>query len=79
MRISPRPWTAHHFEPEWITIMAANGRVVCKIPNDGMTDDAELIVESRTVADLAQEFWPSENWPEDREMRESIRRLRAIT
>ena len=43
MKISPRPWTVHHFEPEWITILAANGRVVCKIPNEGLTDDAELI------------------------------------
>lgn len=79
MSISPGPWTAHSFEPDWITILAANGRVVCKIPNDGMTNDAELIVEARTLPNLAQEYWPLGDWAEEREMRELIRRVRALT
>jgi hypothetical protein len=58
MRISPRPWTSHQFEPEWITILAANGRVVCKIPNDGMTNDAELIEVVPQLVTIALDSLP---------------------
>ena len=58
MKISPGPWTAHHFEPEWITILAANGRVVCRIANDGMTDDAELIEVVPQLVSFALDSMP---------------------
>ena len=58
MRISPRPWTIHHFESDWITILAANGQVVCKIPNDGMTDDAELIEVVPQLVSFALDSMP---------------------
>jgi hypothetical protein len=74
MRISPGPWTAHHFEPEWITIMAANGRVVCKIPNEGLTDDAELI---EVVPQLVSRYLGT--MPPYMSLRELVNNARAIT
>ena len=74
MRISPRPWTAHHFEPEWITIMAANGRAVCKIPNDGMTDDAELIEVVPQLVSFALD-----SMPPYMSLRELVNNARALT
>ena len=73
MRISPGPWTAHQFEPEWITIMAANGRMVCKIPNEGLTDDAELIEVVPNLVTIALESLPY------MAVRELINNARAIT
>jgi hypothetical protein len=74
MRISPGPWTAHHFEPEWITIMAANGRVVCKIPNEVLTDDAELI---EVVPQLVSRYLGA--MPPYMSLRELVNNARAIT
>ena len=74
MRISPGPWTTHHFEPEWITILAANGRVVCKIPNDGMTNDAELIEVALQLARIAMI-----SMPPYMSIRELINNARALT
>ena len=74
MKISPRPWTSHQFEPEWITILAANGRVVCKIPNDGMTDDAELIEVVPQLGSFALD-----SMPPFISYRELINNARALT
>ena len=74
MKISPRPWTSHHFEPEWITIIAANGRVVCKIPNEGLTDDAELIEVVPQLVSFALDSMPPYI-----SLRELVNDARALT